>query len=401
MTTELHATLATLERGTVEVISREELIQKLQKGKPLRIKAGFDPTAPDLHLGHVVLLQKLRQFQEAGHQILFLIGDFTARIGDPTGVSETRKVLTPEEIKANAVTYESQVFKILDRKKTQDQFNSEWLDQMTAMEFAGLGSKQTVARMLERDDFKKRFKENKDISILEFYYPLIQGYDSVHLQADVEIGGTDQKFNLLMGRTLQRRYAQEPQVVLTLPLLVGTDGHLKMSKSYGNAIGIQDSPKDQIGKIMSLSDELMWSYYELLSDLTSDAIKSLRSEVQKGTAHPKDVKMKLAVEIATKFHGPAVAQKAAEEFQEIFGNKGLPSDVEEVHFPKGGEGRPLVDLLVDKKLAPSKSEARRLIRQNAVTINDSKVSDTEFVLQASGESLIKVGKRRFLRVRFG
>jgi len=392
--------LKIIKRGTVELISEEELVKKLSKGKPLRIKAGFDPTAPDLHLGHTVLLQKLKQFQDLGHQVIFLVGDFTAMIGDPTGVSETRKPLTSEQVKENAKTYEEQVFKVLDRKKTEVRFNSEWLNPMSALQFAELGSKQTVARMLERDDFKKRFKEEKDISILEFYYPLIQAYDSIQLKADVELGGTDQKFNLLMGRTLQRRYGQESQVVMTLPLLIGTDGVQKMSKSYGNVIGITEPAREIFGKIMSLSDDVMWSYYELLSDLSQEAIRRLRDAVAGGEQHPMKVKKNLAFEIARRFHGEAAAKGAEEEFETIFGKKGLPNEIEEVRLPADGKKRALVDLLAELKLASSKTEARRLIQQSAVLVDDKKVTQVDTSLESTGQYLIKVGKRRFKRVSF-
>lgn len=389
-----------IKRGIVELISEGELVSKLKKGKPLRIKAGFDPTAPDLHLGHTVLLQKLKQFQELGHHIIFLIGDFTAMIGDPTGVSETRKVLTPEQVQENANTYEKQVFKILDRTKTEVRFNSEWLGKMSPMDFTSLGAKHTVARMLERDDFKKRFKEGKDISILEFYYPLFQGYDSVKLQADVEIGGTDQKFNLLMGRTLQKRYGQESQVVMTLPLLVGTDGIQKMSKSYGNFIGIMEPAKEIVGKMMSLSDEVMWLYFELLSDKSLEDVKILKKDVESGKAHPKQVKMNLASEIATRFHGEKVAQKAVEEFDQVFKNKGLPDQIEEENLDASSQEILVVDLLSQLQLVSSKSDARRMIQQNAVTINDQKIDQVDKVLKCSGSYLIKVGKKRFKKVKF-
>lgn len=389
-----------IRRGVVEIISEEELVEKLRRGKPLRIKAGFDPTAPDLHLGHTVLLQKLKQFQDLGHQVIFLIGDFTAMIGDPSGRNETRPALSAGDVKKNVRTYQEQVFKVLDPNKTQVKFNSEWLGPMSAMQFAELGAKQTVARMLERDDFKKRFKEEKDISLLEFYYPLIQAYDSVILDADVELGGTDQKFNLLMGRTVQRRYEKESQVVMTLPLLVGTDGVQKMSKSYGNYIGINEPASEIVGKVMSVSDELMWTYYELLSDLSSAKIQALREAVSRGTEHPKEAKQRLAVEIAARFQGKKAAEEAAREFENVFRNKGLPDDVECVRLCGEGGKKLVVDLLTELEMAPSKTEARRLIRQGAVTIDDRRITEIEFELESTGEHLLKVGKRRFKKVRF-
>ena len=393
MKPDFNESLSVIKRGTVELIQEQELIEKLKKGHPLRVKAGFDPTAPDLHLGHTILLQKLKQLQDLGHQVIFLIGDFTGMIGDPSGVSETRKVLTPDEVKANAKTYEEQVFKILDRKKTEIRFNSEWLGKMTAMEFAALGSKQTVARMLERDDFKKRYKEGKDISILEFYYPLIQGFDSVALKSDVEIGGTDQKFNLLMGRTLQRRYEQESQVVMTLPLLVGTDGVQKMSKSYGNVIRVLDTANEIFGKVMSIPDETMWSYYELLSNLSLQEIASLKEDVLQGRVHPKDVKQKLALEIVSRFHGAKEAHEALQEFETVFSKKGIPEDIEEMKMK--GSNIALVDLLLEGQLVSSKSDARRMIQQSAVSIDGSKVDQVDFRFPGAGSYLIKVGKRRF------
>ncbi len=400
MTPSVEQQLALIKRGTVEIVSEEELLQKLRKGKPLRIKAGFDPTAPDLHLGHTVLLQKLKQFQDLGHQVIFLIGDFTARIGDPSGRSETRPMLSEDQIQANAQTYLKQASKILDTKRAQVHRNSEWLSKMSALEFAALGAKQTVARMLERDDFKKRMRAGEDVTLLEFYYPLMQAQDSVVLKADVEIGGTDQLFNLLMGRTIQKRSGQEPQIVMTLPLLVGTDGVQKMSKSFGNVIGITDPPDEMFGKVMSLSDESMWTYYELLSTKGLEEIGCLKEAVSSGQAHPKGVKAALAEEITARFHGTSLASMASEEFERVFGRKEKPSDIEEVSLPSGSGKRPLVDLMAELELAPSKSEARRLIRQSAVTINDRKVTDLESSLGPTGEYLLKVGKRRYKRVRF-
>ena len=396
----LEQQLEIIKRGVTELISEEELIQKLKKGKPLRVKAGFDPTAPDLHLGHTVLLQKLKQFQELGHHVLFLIGDFTATIGDPSGRNEIRPPLSQEQIGANVKTYQDQVFRILDPKKTEVIFNSSWLDKLSSREIIRLESRQTVARMLERNDFEKRYKSGIPISIHEFLYPLLQGYDSVQIKSDLELGGTDQKFNLLMGRELQKEEGQEPQVVLTMPLLVGTDGIQKMSKSYGNFIGIMEPAKDIVGKIMSLSDEVMWTYFELLSDKSLSEVKALRKDVELGLAHPKQVKMNLASEIAARFYGIEAAKQAADEFDQIFKNKGIPDQIEEENLQRSSSEILLVDLLAQVKLVPSKSEARRMIQQNAVTINDQKVDQVDKSLKCSGDYLIKVGKRRFKKIKF-
>lgn len=390
--------LEVIKRGAVEWIDEQELVAKLKKDKPLVIKAGFDPTAPDLHLGHTVLLNKLRQFQDLGHQVIFLIGDFTGMIGDPTGVSEVRKVLTRQQVIENAKTYEKQVYKILDKKSTKVRFNSEWLEKMSVMEFAKLGSKLTVARMLERDDFKKRFKEEKDISILEFYYPLLQGYDSVELKADIEVGGVDQKFNLLMGRRLQKRYGQEPQVVLMLPLLEGTDGIKKMSKTYGNYIAIEDSPKEIFGKILSISDDLMWRYYELLSFRPMSEIEKLKKDVSSGNFHPKAAKVILAKEIVARFHSVEAAENAQNEFNQVFAHKQLPDDLEEFAIRLKGEGVGLLDLLTQSGMTTSNSEARRLVSQGGVKINQEKVTDPKLTLTESGEFIIQAGKRRFKKI---
>ena len=392
--------LTLLKRGTVEIISEEELLAKLKKGKLLRVKAGFDPTAPDLHLGHTVLLQKLKQFQELGHQAIFMIGDYTAMIGDPSGRNETRPTLTDRDIKLNVKTYEEQVFKILDRNKTQVVYNSAWLAKISGTEMIRLAARRTVARMLERDDFEKRFKANIPIGIHEFLYPLLQGQDSVALRADVELGGTHQKFNLLVGRELQRDESQEPQVVMTLPLLVGTDGVQKMSKSYGNAIGINDPANDMFGKIMSISDGLMWNYYELLSNLSIAEIANLKSSVAQGSFHPMAAKKKLALEITSRFHGAQPAANAAGEFEKIFSQKGVPSDVEEVRLKSDKPMVPVANLIADLGLAPSRSEARRLIEQNAVTIDEQRFANPAGSLETKGSHLIQVGKRRFKRVRF-
>ncbi|MBU0728174.1 MAG: tyrosine--tRNA ligase [Proteobacteria bacterium] len=396
--------IALITRGTVDVISKENLSQKLLKSKetgvPLTIKAGFDPTAPDLHLGHTVLIQKLKHFQELGHNVQFLIGDFTGMIGDPTGKSETRKVLTQEDVKKNAETYKEQIFKILDPDRTEVVFNSTWLNKLTAQEFVQLASQLTVARMLEREDFKVRFENERPISIHEFLYPLIQGYDSVVMKADVEIGGTDQLFNLLMGRDLQRAWGQEPQVVITMPLLEGLDGVNKMSKSLGNYIGITESSGDIYGKVLSVSDTLMFRYYELLSDLPQDEIATLKQQMEDGKVHPKEVKQKLARELAARFYGEEEAFKAEENFDKVFKNHDLPDDIPEKKIHSEEKTIWLPRLLVDAGLADGTSEARRLIQQKAVSLDGEKVSDPEYTVETSGEVLLKVGKRRFCRVQF-
>jgi len=388
--------LAIIKRGATEIISEPELIDKLKSGRPLRIKAGFDPTAKDLHLGHTVLINKLRQFQLLGHEVLFLIGDFTAGIGDPTGVSETRKMLSSEQIKENAKTYADQVFKILDKAQTTVCYNSEWLNKMSIIQFAELGAKQTVARMMERDDFKNRFKNGQDISILEFYYPLMQGYDSVVLKADIEIGGTDQKFNLLMGRTLQRRYGQaEAQVVLTMPLLEGTDGIRKMSKSYGNYIAIQDLPAEIFGKILSIPDALMWRYFELLSFRPMAEIESMQRDVKSGALHPKTAKVLLAKEIVSRFHTVDAADNAEREFNEVFANKGIPDDIAE--FPLA-LGTGLLEALVSAGLTTSNGEGRRLLIQGGIKVNQEKVTDLQYIFNSAGEFLVQAGKRKFIKL---
>ncbi len=392
--------LELIKRGAVEIISEAELEKKLITQKPLRIKAGFDPTASDLHLGHTVLLQKLKHFQDLGHQVIFLIGDFTALIGDPTGRSATRPLLNLEQIRDNAKTYTDQVFKILDKTKTEVRCNSEWLANMNLVQWADLASKQTVARLLERDDFQKRIAEKKEISLLEQFYPLFQAYDSVQLKADVELGGTDQKFNLLMGRTLQSRYNQAPQIVLTLPLLEGTDGVQKMSKSYGNYIGITESPSEMFGKVMRLSDELMWRYYELLSNHSVENIRSFRQKVERGEFHPKEAKMELAREIVARFHSGKEAIAAAENFDKIFKMKEVPEEIEEVVLNSSSEKKALVQLLTEVQLTASNSDAKRMIAQDAVSLNGSKVSDIKLEIEMRGEYLLKVGKRKFKKVKF-
>lgn len=395
--TDLKTQVALITRGTVEVIQPDELEDRLrlslQSGRPLRVKAGFDPTAPDLHLGHVVLLQKLRVFQDLGHQVIFLIGDFTGMIGDPSGVSETRKPLTPEQVKVNAETYQRQVFHVLDPARTEIRFNSEWLGSMSSLAFAELGAKQTVARVLERDDFKKRFTEGKDISVLEFYYPLMQGYDSVALRADIELGGADQKFNLLMGRTLQRRYGQESQVVITLPLLEGTDGVRKMSKSFGNYIGIEDSPEDMFGKAMSINDQMLIRYYELL---TLEPLDAVRAE------HPMTAKLRLAALLVERFHGAEAAGRAREFFDRRVRRKEF-ADAEELDLRSaadlGGDEPLLIDVVNCAGLLRSKGEVRRLIPQGAIDVDDEPVTDVARRLARGRTYQIRVGKRHLIRIR--
>lgn len=392
-----------IERGVVDCISREELVKKLEKsaatGIPLRVKAGFDPTAPDLHLGHTVLLQKLKHFQDLGHDVYFLIGDFTGMIGDPTGKSETRKALTREDVAKNAESYKEQVFKILDPEKTKVVFNSEWLAELDSFAMIRLASELTVARMLEREDFKVRFREGTPISIHEFLYPLIQGYDSVAIKADVEVGGTDQLFNLLMGRDLQRSRNQAPQVVLTLPLLEGLDGVNKMSKSLGNYIGITESANDIYGKILSVSDQLMFRYYELLSDLGTEDVAVLKKEMESGARHPKEIKKQLARELTARFHSQEAALQAEQNFEKVFQKGGLPDDILERQVT-AAEDIWLPQLLVDVELVASTSDGRRMIKQNAVSLDGEKVTDVKAVVKPQGEVLLKVGKLRYCKVCF-
>ncbi len=385
--------LAVIRRGTVEILIEDELRKKLAKGRPLRVKAGFDPTAPDLHLGHTVLLTKLRQFQDLGHDVIFLIGDFTGLIGDPTGKNATRPPLTPAEVAANAETYREQVFKVLDPLRTQVVFNSEWMSKIDAAGLVRIAAQHTVARMLERDDFNKRYTEGRPIAIHEFLYPLIQGYDSVALQADVELGGTDQKFNLLVGRQLQTNAGQEPQVVITMPLLEGTDGAQKMSKSLGNYIAINDEPSEIFGKIMSISDELMWRYFELLSFKDVVAIDELRMGIQNGQ-NPRDVKIELACELVARFHSEAAADAAREAFLNRFSKGQTPVDIPEVQLKSDGTAIPISVAMKTALLAASTSEARRLIGQGAVRINGERVDDVNAVLSPGSRSTVEVGKRR-------
>lgn len=377
-----------IKRGAVEIISEDELIKKLEGSardkRPLIIKAGFDPTAPDIHLGHTVLLRKLQQFQQLGHIIYFLIGDFTARIGDPSGQSKIRKVLTSKEIKANALTYKKQVFKILDPGKTKVVFNSRWFDKMRGLDFGRLLTHYTATRLLERDDFSLRIKEKKALYMSEFIYPILQGYDSVVLKADVEVGGTDQKFNLIVGRDLQRDFNQEPQVIVTLPLLEGTDGIQKMSKSFGNYIGINEPATEMFGKIMSVSDTIMIKYYELLTDEDLSAVKNM---------HPKEAKMKLAENIVAQFHGKNQAEKALLEFERVFSRKELPQDIPEY---KTDGTKIVLTILVDSGLVKSGNEARRLLKQGAVFFNDTRLEQESFIPSQNG--ILKVGSRRFLKI---
>ena len=391
--------LALIQRGTEEILLQDALRKKLEQGRPLRIKAGFDPTAPDLHLGHTVLINKLRQFQELGHEILFLIGDFTGMIGDPTGKSVTRKPLSREEIEQNAQTYKDQVFRILDPDKTQILFNSHWLDDLGTAGLVQLAARQTVARMLERDDFSKRYKAGQPIAIHEFLYPLIQGYDSVALRADIELGGTDQKFNLLMGRQLQEAYGQEPQVVITLPILEGLDGVQKMSKSLGNYIGIADAPEEMFGKLMSISDDLMWRYFELLSFRELSEIEAWRRAVNEG-ANPRDIKFELGLELVTRFHSAEQARKALDAFIARFQKGAMPEDMAFVELAcSDGAGMPIANLLKEAGLVASTSEAIRMVRQGAVRIDGERLEDAHQVCAVGAEHIYQVGKRRFARVR--
>ena len=390
--------LATLLRGTDEVLVEHELVKKLQEGRPLRIKAGFDPTAPDLHLGHTVLINKLKQFQDLGHEVLFLIGDFTGMIGDPTGKNVTRKPLTREQVLENAKTYQEQIFKILDPAKTQVMFNSTWMNAMSPADLIQLAAKHTVARMLERDDFNKRFKGGQPIAIHEFLYPLIQGYDSVAMKADVELGGTDQKFNLLVGRQLQEVFGQKPQVVMTMPILEGLDGVQKMSKSLNNYIGIADPADDMFGKLMSISDELMWRYFELLSFRPMTEINAWRLDCENG-ANPRNYKVKLAQEIIERFHDAAAAEKALENFEARFQRGAIPDEMDELTLSTEGSGYSIANLLKDAGLASSTSEAIRMINQGAVKISGEKVTDTKLEIAVATENVFQVGKRKFARVK--
>ena len=395
--------LAYLRKGVVEIIREDELRAKLLRSaknkRPLRVKLGADPTAPDIHLGHTVVIRKLRAFQELGHEVIFLIGDFTGMIGDPSGKNTTRPQLTREEINANAETYKAQIFKLLDPDKTEIRFNSEWMDKLGSDGFIRLASHVTVKQILERDDFAKRLVEERPIALHELLYPLTQAYDSVALEADVELGGTDQKFNLLMGRNVQREYGQEPQIAVVMPLLEGTDGVQKMSKSTGNYIGISEPPSEMFGKIMSISDDLMWRYYELLTDLSIAETAAMRASAERGERNPRDIKVDLAKRIITDFHSAADATRAEEEFNRIFKNKQEPEEVEE-HALESGIWK-LPRLLVETGLAASMAEARRLIEQGGVQVNNERCArvDYELSLSAAQSVLVQVGKRKFLRVR--
>lgn len=390
-----------IKRGTVEIIPEEALKEKLKKSykenSPLKIKVGFDPTAPDIHLGHTVLLEKMRQFQELGHEVIFLIGDFTGMIGDPSGKTETRKPLTREEVLKNAETYKEQVFKILDPEKTVIRFNSEWFGNMSALDMCRLAGMETVARMLEREDFKKRFTEGRPISILEFLYPLLQAYDSVYLKADVELGGTDQKFNLLMGRQLMKLYDMEEQVVIMMPLLEGLDGVQKMSKSLGNYIGINEPPDEIFGKVMSINDELMLKYYELLSHISIDELKELKKGIENGKINPRDAKESLAFEIVERYHGRKVAERARENFVKLFRKREIPEEIETVEVKDEGEGVWLPKVLKEKGIVKSTSEAVRLIKQGGIRVNETQIDNPDIKLK-SGEYVVRIGKRRFVKI---
>ena len=403
MEKDISKSLELISRGAVDIIDIKELESKLEAAvrdnRPLRVKAGFDPTAPDLHLGHTVLIQKMKHFQQLGHQVVFLIGDFTGLIGDPTGKSETRPPLTPEQVQENAATYKEQIFKILDPEKTEIAFNSVWMNEMKSIDMIRLCAKHTVARMLERDDFKKRFNSQKPIAIHEFIYPLIQGYDSVALRADVELGGTDQTFNLLVGRHMQKEYGQRPQTVITMPLLEGLDGVNKMSKSLGNYVGITDEPGSMFGKLMSVSDELMFRYYELLSSMDMDEINALRKDMEQGRIHPREVKVKLAMELVARFHGEDAAVKARDGFDAQFRRGEVPEDIPEFAVPADMDREALFlpRLLKEAGVVQSASEARRLLKQGAVSVDGEKVSAEEISVGSNG-AVIKVGKRRFVRI---
>lgn len=396
--TDLDRAMARIRQGADEIIPDDSLAEHLKAGRRLRIKAGFDPTAPDLHLGHTVLINKMRVFQDLGHEVIFLIGDFTGMIGDPSGKNATRPPMTPEQVAENARTYQEQIFRILDPDRTRVVFNSEWMGGMSSADMIRLASHHTVARMLERDDFHKRYRAGQAIAIHEFLYPLVQGYDSVALEADVELGGTDQKFNLLVGRQLQAAYGQTPQTILTLPLLEGTDGVQKMSKSLGNYVGITEAPGEMYGKIMSISDELMWRWFELLSLEPPEVLAGYRREAEEG-ANPRDIKFRLADELVGRFHGAAAASEAHQQFVARFRKRALPEEIElaELEAPDGGLGLPAV--LKASGLTPSTSEAMRMIKQGAVRLDGERETDRERTLAVGSEHVVQVGKRRFRRVR--
>jgi len=389
--------LALLERGVDEILLKEELVERLKLGRPLKIKAGFDPTAPDLHLGHTVLLNKMRQFQDLGHEVTFLIGDFTGRIGDPSGRNVTRPPLDDAAIEANAETYKEQVFKVLDPETTKIRFNAEWFGPMDAVGMIRLASRQTLARILERDDFDKRYKANQPIALHELLYPLVQGYDSVALGCDVELGGTDQKFNLLMGRELQKANGQAPQIVMTLPLLEGLDGVQKMSKSLNNYIGVHDAPEEMFGKVMSIPDDIMWRYFDLVSLKSNEEIAGYKKAIEDGQ-NPRDVKFELGRELVARFHSDAAAKAAHEAFIQRFQKGQIPDDLETVPLAVGSEGRALANVLADLSLTASTSEAHRMVKQGAVKIDGEKASDSRLVLQAGQTLILQVGKRRIAQV---
>ena len=396
--TDISQALAEIKRGADEILPEDDLIEKLKQGKPLKIKAGFDPTAPDLHLGHTVLINKLKTFQDLGHEVIFLIGDFTGLIGDPTGKSATRKPLTKEDVLRNAETYKEQVFKILDPAKTTVAFNSTWFNEFGAADMIKLAARQTVARMLERDDFKKRYAGGQSIAIHEFLYPLVQGWDSVALEADVELGGTDQRFNLLMGRELQKEEGQRPQSVLMMPLLEGLDGVQKMSKSLNNYIGITDAPNDMFGKVMSISDELMWRYYDLLSFRPIAELEELKAKVEAG-ANPRDIKIELAKELIARFHSDDAAEQAHQDFIKRFQKNALPDEIPEVTI-ESGEAMAIGNLLKEAGLVASTSEAMRMIKQGAVKLNgEDKVTDGKLMIEVGSEQIYQVGKRKFAKIK--
>lgn len=405
---EVERQLEWIRRGVVEIVPEEELKQKIAQsvasGKPLKVKLGLDPSAPDIHVGHTVVLQKLRQFQQLGHQVQLLIGDFTGRIGDPTGKSETRKQLTEEDVKRNAETYKKQIYKILDPKQTEVYYNSEWLSPLTFADVVELSAKLTVARMLERDDFSKRYASGQPIHIHEFFYPLMQGYDSVALESDIELGGTDQKFNLLMGRTLQKEYGKKTQIAIMLPLLEGLDGVNKMSKSLGNYIGIDEQPNEIYGKAMSIPDELMVKYYELATDISNEELQQLREGLASGAVHPRDAKMRLAGTFVRMYHGEAAAKEAEQHFVTVFQQRALPDEIEEIALPaselEGGKIR-IVKLLVALGLQSSNSEARRSVQQGGVRINEQKIDDPNAELTPQDGDIVQVGKRKFAKVKLG
>lgn len=394
--TEVSQAFAEIKRGAEEILLEDELLEKLKQGKPLKIKAGFDPTAPDLHLGHTVLINKLRQFQQLGHEVIFLIGDFTGMIGDPTGKNVTRKPLTKEDVLANAETYKEQVFKILDPEKTRVEFNSTWMEKLGAAGMLKLASRQTVARMMERDDFKKRYSGGQAIAIHEFMYPLVQGWDSVALESDVELGGTDQKFNLLMGRELQKGEGQRPQTVLMMPLLEGLDGVQKMSKSLNNYIGITDTPTEMFGKIMSISDDLMWRYYQLLSFKPLEEIEGFKAEIADG-ANPRDIKITLAKELIERFHDAAAAEGAHQEFINRFQKGAMPDDMPEMDIETENGEIAIANLLKEAGLVASTSEAMRMIKQGAAKIEGEKVADNKLIVKAGTTAIYQVGKRKFMK----